>query len=147
MPAETMKPTAVPETAAAKPVTIPPVSAVALQQAVTKAQEQAAKSEKFVTGVDIAQAVHDQVVPPQPPAGQLYRVVKVAELTDTQKVELLKDPSKSIIRPENNARIVKSGDGTLEDAIRAYNEGSQSPLSAKQLRIELFYEPDPKSSK
>lgn len=66
--------------------------------------------------------------------------VEVAEILAAEQPEPFKPGQrfrlKDRVKPETAAVIVESPDGTIEDAVRAYNQGRTDIRTAKQLTIE-----------
>lgn len=88
----------------------------------------AKKKEPPLSGVALAEAVHE-LLPDPAPAGQKYRVA-----------ELRNAPVGTTLDADNSV-VVVSADGSVEDAIRAYNAGKSAIRTFKQLRIEKYVPP------
>lgn len=75
-----------------------------------------------MTGVQVAAELARQL-PPPPPAGTRYSVRELGN-------------------PDAPASTVTSPDGSIEDAVRTFNAGRKSILTAKQLILERLDKPE-----
>lgn len=87
-------------------------------------QSQVESNRPPLPGVEAAAEVAKKL-PKQPPAGQKYRIGEIRKMTPGEPMD------------DSNSSVIRSDDGTVEDAVRRYNASHKSSLTFRQLRVEL----------
>lgn len=112
------------ESTKSAPAVQPVPTAESIAAAVVSLQEETvAKERPLLTGVEVAKKIAESL-PPAPPAGTKYRMAAIKEAP-------IGEPLTS-----DNSVVVTSPDGSIEDAVRRFNQDKKEIRTAKQLRIE-----------